>query len=1310
MKSISPLAADGGRIFVPAPERATPGRAHGWSLRAGARAGVVRSGLGIMITALGLAVGPGRALAQRPLGIDVSDYQGSINWSSVAGAGITFAWCKADEGTGGNQTYFASNETNAKANGIPIGCYHYARYDVNTGTSGAIAEANHFWSVAKNYIKGDGKSLMPMLDVEASTAGYTPATLSQWVNQWCTTVVTNAAAAGLTVKPVIYVSACHANYMDSSVSQWLPWIANYNGQDPQSGTPWSVCSGYNWWGTWDVWQYTSTGSIPGISGNVDHDVFNGTAATLISTLVIGGAGNGATVVSSSVPGGVVPGQTFSATITMNNSGGIAWTNTSATPYQLGSQTPQDNTTWGLSRVSLPSSPINPGQDAAFTFNATAPATPGNYTFAWRMIQGSTVFGDTFSTTINVGINGAAIFSSSVPSGVATGQTFTAMITMTNTGGTIWTNTGATPYRLGSQSPQDNTTWGLNRVSLPSSPVNPGQKAAFTFTATAPMAAGTYTFAWKMLQEPSTFFGSAFTTAINVVLPGPGTNLGSYTLDTGNMDSTSRNGSYVNFSSCSLNAWYSYGIPGVAGSSCTIYDRDIRWMPSLPTYGFTGRGYLTASTIVPSTHATATANFFAVDGSGTDLPGPITGTVNGCAYSCAWVTFYNGTPNVSSFGGFRSNTKDDGPPGSGGCSTTCGNFPVGLSQMHIQAARWQYIDDWVCLGGYSSTNVNDTQHRSFNEASLYLYPAVDTSHGNVLTGGLGLNGRTPGRVTTGDCNNANALSFDGSTQTGGNADAFGHCDNCDAYGFAWVFSPGGAGPQIVIGSDDGNRLWVNGTLANDNNSARGLTRDQDNTGAVGLPAGWSRILFKVHNFTGGFQGTVSLRNGSNVNLNEPSVNYYDLGGYYSYGLGYEQDGWYPQIVVASVYGASSPVNGAALYGNTTTVATSGTSNGQGPVPYWRTMTYQWGYGLGNADSNYGDVSGTPTSASWSHNVTGVTGHRRLHFFAVSQSGRTSFQDSGKTGGSKFQDAGNYARYYDVYVDNVAPQSPSFASVTAASPTEIDLGWAVPLDQGVNVAPGSDESAGSAGNQDLQNWYRVGDVGVQVYRNGAVISSWGGATAVGDTALSANTAYSYTLEARDNNTGARGGWHNSTGQEGSTTAWTLSVPPGMDSVTPSQTQPASGDTITWTAVGGFGPGTLQYYRYAWDQSPTHTWTDTEAQWSSGTITTVPVSAGNWYLHVKGYNGADVGNGTYDYAVTASQGLAPRILAIGRAGSSAVTLTWSAISGMTYRVEYNPNFSTATWSGLPPDVMATGSTASKTDNPSSAIQRFYRVVLLP
>ncbi len=1074
-----------------------------------------------------MAAAPEAALAQKALGIDVSHWQGTaINWTSVKNGGISFAWTKATEGTGYTDDTFLINEANAKAAGVPIGAYHYARYDGNTGTAGATAEANWYWSVAKNYIKGGGAYLVPMLDVEASNAGYTAAQLSAWVNQWCTTVVSNAAFVGVTVKPVIYLSACHANWVDSSTAQWHAWIANYNGQDPQTGTPWSACSGNNVWGTWELWQYTSTGSVPGTSGNTDHDVYNGSTASFLSKFLIGG-GNNATFVSSSVP-----------------------------------------------------------------------------------------------------------------SGVETGKTFTASITLNNSGTTTWTNTGIKPYKLGSQTPQDNNTWGFNRVVLPSSPINPGANATFTFTATAPATAGTYVFSWKMMQEGVAWFGDTFSTYVSVVIPGPGTNYGNYTIDSGNMDSTSRNGSYVSYSTCGVTGWYSY----VCNTAGTYFDRDIRWMPSQPPYGFSGRGYLTATALVPSTHATANAVFNAVDAAGTDLGGAINGTINQCAYSCTSPTVYSGAINVSSFGGFRSNTLIDGPAPSGGCSATCGVFAAGYSQMHIQAARWQYIDDWTCLGSYASSSVSDTANRAFNEANLYLYPAVDTTHGSAITTALGYNGNTPGRVTTGDCNNTNTLNFGGAANgvaPAGNAAAYGNANAADAYGFAWVFSPAGAAPKFMLGSDDGNRLWVNGVLRNDVNTSRSLTRDQDTTAAVTLPAGWNRVLFKLHNVSGTWQGTVSLRNSSNVNLNEPSVNYYDLGGYYSYGLGYEQDNWYPQIAVYNLYGSSSPTNGRVFYSNNTTVGASGVANGQGPVPYARTMQYQWGYGLGNADSNYADVSGSPTSTSWSHVITGVTGHRRLHLFAVSQSGRTSFQNSGSSGGSVYQDAGNYARYYDFFVDNVPPLSPSFSSAASASTSQIDLQWAIPLDQGVNVAPDTTETAGAGGNQDSQNWYLVGDVAVQVYRDGSVLSPWGTGTALSDNGLNPNTSYSYTVEARDNTTGLRGNWHNSTGQQGASVLWTLSVPPALDSITPSQTTPPAGSNVTWTAVSGFGPGQVQYYRYAWDTSATHAWTDTEPQWSAGTLTTVATTTGAWYLHVKGYNGADVGNGTYDYTVTATAATAATAL---------------------------------------------------------------------
>ena len=310
--------------------------------------------IAVFVTVLEMAVGPARVLAQRPLGIDVSSYQGSINWSSVRGAGITFAWAKATEGTGYQDGYFTGNENNGKSAGVYLGAYHFAHPEANTASS----EAGYFWNFAGPYIKGDGATLMPMLDIEgnAFTGNVGASSISDWVNQWCNAVVTYAANAGVRVKPIIYVSACNAGHFDSTVAQWYPWIADYNGQNPQSGTPWSVCSGDDRWGGWDAWQYTSSGGISGVpSANVDHDVFNGSSAGLVSTLVATSLSvNNAAVAGSSVPSTVLTGATFTATITMNNDGTIAWSSGGSNPYHLGSQSPQDNTTWGLSRVALPS--------------------------------------------------------------------------------------------------------------------------------------------------------------------------------------------------------------------------------------------------------------------------------------------------------------------------------------------------------------------------------------------------------------------------------------------------------------------------------------------------------------------------------------------------------------------------------------------------------------------------------------------------------------------------------------------------------------------------------------------------------------------------------------------------------------------------------------------------------------------------------------------------------------------------------------------------------------------------------------------
>jgi len=150
-------------------------------------------------------------------------------------------------------------------------------------------------------------------------------------------------------------------------------------------------------------------------------------------LIIGEVNNAA-VAGSSVPPTVVAGQAFTATITMNNNGSKPWASGGGTPHNLGSQSPQDNTIWGFSRVALPSSPINPGANATFTLNATAPTTPGTYTFAWRMVQdGVEWFGQTFSTTISVISAGPNITTQPASQTVNPGTTVQFTIAATGTG-------------------------------------------------------------------------------------------------------------------------------------------------------------------------------------------------------------------------------------------------------------------------------------------------------------------------------------------------------------------------------------------------------------------------------------------------------------------------------------------------------------------------------------------------------------------------------------------------------------------------------------------------------------------------------------------------------------------------------------------------------------------------------------------------------------------------------------------------------------------------------------------------------------
>ncbi|MCX6922296.1 MAG: hypothetical protein NT154_03625, partial [Verrucomicrobia bacterium] len=164
----------------------------------------------------------------------------------------------------------------------------------------------------------------------------------------------------------------------------------------------------------------------------------------------------------------------------------------------------------------------------------------------------------------------------------------------------------------------------------------------------------------------------------------------------------------------------------------------------------------------------------------------------------------------------------------------------------------------------------------------------------------------------------------------------------------------------------------------------------------------------------------------------------------------------------------------------------------------------------------------------------------------------------------------------------------------------------------------------------------------------------ATSWAETGLAANTQYTRKVQAWDGSLNSPA--------SGTVSKYTLSIAPSSGSVTSDNATPGVGNPVTWTPVGGFGAGKVQYYRYAWDQTLTHSWTDTETQWSNGMLQTTPAATGVWYLHVKGYNGDNVGNGTFNYSVTASSCLsAPTAGNNGPiCAGSQLNLTASTVSG--------------------------------------------------
>jgi GH25 family lysozyme M1 (1,4-beta-N-acetylmuramidase) len=193
-------------------------------------------------------------------GIDISHWQGTIDWVQVAAAGKRFAFMKASEDLDYVDPTYATNRAQAKANGLYVGAYHFAR--PGTAADDAVAEADHFVDSA---LPKSGE-LLPVLDLETN-GGLSVTELQAWVKAFMARVYDRTGLrAAIYVSPSFWSNSMGNTGWFAANGYTTLWIAHWT-TGPAPTLPAS-----NWGGRgWTFWQYTSSGTVPGISGRVDLD-------------------------------------------------------------------------------------------------------------------------------------------------------------------------------------------------------------------------------------------------------------------------------------------------------------------------------------------------------------------------------------------------------------------------------------------------------------------------------------------------------------------------------------------------------------------------------------------------------------------------------------------------------------------------------------------------------------------------------------------------------------------------------------------------------------------------------------------------------------------------------------------------------------------------------------------------------------------------------------------------------------------------------------------------------------------------------
>nr|HEX4313441.1 GH25 family lysozyme [Kofleriaceae bacterium] len=189
-------------------------------------------------------------------GVDVSYYEGTVNWTKAHAAGIEFAFIRVSDGLTFHDPKFSVNWQATKAAGVIRGAYQFFRPSDDPTEQADLVVA----ALGGVYTPGD---LPPVIDVEV-TQGYGPKALAAKVRTWVARVKSK-----LGVNPIIYTGTYFWADQVGGPTDFggdPMWLARYT-SCPAVTAPWT---------TWTFWQYTDSGHFAGISGGVDSNRFNGT--------------------------------------------------------------------------------------------------------------------------------------------------------------------------------------------------------------------------------------------------------------------------------------------------------------------------------------------------------------------------------------------------------------------------------------------------------------------------------------------------------------------------------------------------------------------------------------------------------------------------------------------------------------------------------------------------------------------------------------------------------------------------------------------------------------------------------------------------------------------------------------------------------------------------------------------------------------------------------------------------------------------------------------------------------------------------